>query len=69
MVVPIDAPVVRPVLVIDATEGVLLLQVPPVVGHARELVVPTQRFRLPVIGDGVLFTDTDIVARQPLPRV
>lgn len=69
MVVPTDAPVVRPVLVIEATEGVLLLHVPPVVGQARELVVPMQRFRLPVIGDGVLFTDTDIVARQPVPSV
>jgi hypothetical protein len=57
------------VLVIDATDGVLLVHEPPLVGHASELVVPTQRFRLPVIGDGVLLTDTDIVARQPVPRV
>ena len=66
---PTDAPVARPVLVTDATEGALLLHEPPVVGHAKALVVPIQRFRFPVIGDGVLFTDTDIVTRQPVPNV
>ncbi len=69
MVVPTDAPVARPVLVIDATDGVLLVQEPPPVGQARELVVPIQRLRLPVIGDGVLLTDTAIVVRHPVPNV
>lgn len=69
MVVPTDAPVTRPVLVIDATDGVLLVHDPPPVGQERELVVPMHRLRLPVIGDGVLLTDTAIVVRQPVPNV
>ena len=46
--VPEVNPVTKPVFVTDATEGLLLIQVPPVVGD-KLVVLPTQMEELPVI--------------------
>ena len=50
MAVPADMPVTRPVEVTVATDGLLLLHVPPGVASVNSVDVPTQVDVLPEIG-------------------
>lgn len=52
--VPTDTPVTMPVELTVATEGLLLLHVPPGVLSARAIVEPTQTPDAPVIGEIVV---------------
>jgi len=69
--VPTVAPAVtRPVASTDATEGALLLQVPPDVASLSWLVSPVQALKTPVIGEGefmVTVVDTAGVLVHPVP--
>jgi len=53
----------------DATEVVLLLQVPPVVASLNVVVAPPQIKAVPVIGVANAVTVTGVVARQPVGNV
>lgn len=63
-------PVTTPVLVIVATDGVPLLQEPPVVDSVKVVVVPVQRVVGPPIAatDGNEFTENTTVATA-VPQV
>lgn len=50
VVVPADIPVTTPVELTVATEGLLLLHVPPAVVSESVIVVPTQVEEAPMIG-------------------
>jgi hypothetical protein len=59
---PTDNPVTRPALLTEATRGLLLTQIPPVVGD-REVVVPISMVEFPVISNtGRALTTTVRVA-------
>jgi hypothetical protein len=65
--VPADTPVTRPALVTVATAGLLLTQVPPVVGD-KVVVLPTQMLVEPVmLTEGAAFTVTGAVGEETQP--
>jgi len=67
ILVPEAIPVTRPVpLPIVATEGRLLVHVPPGVGSTSVVVPPTHIFVVPTIVAGVAITLNDVVALQPV---
>lgn len=67
MAVPAVKPVTTPALVTEATEGLLLTQVPPVVGD-KVVVAPTQMVLEPVIlTAGVVLTVTPAVGAETHP--
>ena len=64
--VPSDAPVTNPEAEpTGATDGLILLHVPPVVPSVKVLVSPTQTPEVPEMGNGTGLTVTGIVALQP----
>ena len=70
--VPTETPVTTPVELTVATEGLLLLQVPPGVLSDSAMVEPTQTPEAPVIGDIEVLppvTVKVIVRKQPLGSV
>jgi hypothetical protein len=62
VVVPDAIPETMPVNPIVATEGTVLLHVPPKVASAKGVVVPTQTVEDPVILAGVALTVTGVTA-------
>lgn len=72
VVVPEEIPVTRPVAVLMiATDGVLLDQVPPETESARVTVAPAQRLAAPVIPDDTedgctVSSDTTLVGQPKL---
>ena len=52
-----------------ATEVLLLLQVPPAVASLNVVIKPMQTLAKPVITDGKGFTNTEVVAMQPVGNV
>jgi hypothetical protein len=69
--VPVESPVTKPVLVTDATDGLVLDQIPPVEGE-RVLVLPIQRLDAPVMdttGLAVTLMLADATAEQPFKLV
>ena len=66
---PAVAPVTKPVVLIVATAGVALVQVPPTVASANCVVKPTQTAAVPVIGAtvGTALTVTVCVAELVQP--
>ena len=73
MAVPITLPVTIPVLLIVATEPLLMLHTPPAVVSVKVVVALTQTKEVPVIPDttGSPFTVTTAltVVTQPAPLV
>ena len=70
MVVPKATPVTTPVPdPIVATVVALLLQVPPVTASVSVVFAPTQRAEAPMMADGVVYTCTIVVMRQPVGNV
>jgi hypothetical protein len=64
--VPAAIPVTTPVLIPTvAFAGALLVQIPPGVVEASDVVNPTQTLIVPVIGLGRGFTVTTLVAKHP----
>ena len=67
MIPPVTMPVPAPTV---ATDKLLLLQTPPLVGSVRVSVLPTQTFVDEAdMEDGFGFTLIIFVAAHPLPRV
>jgi hypothetical protein len=68
--VPIDMPVTIPVAnPTSATEGLLLLQVPPPVASLKVMLPPRHTVALPVTGEGNGSTIMDNVVKQPVGSV
>ncbi len=63
--VPTTTPVTIPVLAMVATEGALLLQVPPGSELDKVVVDPRQAIRIPLIAPGVAVTVTTATVLQP----
>lgn len=63
VVLPRAIPVTTPELLIVATEGLLLLQVPPDVASASVMVLPIHTLPGPVIA-ATAFTETALVTKQ-----
>jgi hypothetical protein len=64
--IPVTAPVEEEIF---ATEGLLLLHVPPLVVLVNVAVAPTQMLAAPIIESGRELTVTIAVAEQPEPSV
>lgn len=67
VLVPAVTPVMVPLVLIVATDGVLLLQVPPVVVLLTVVVCPTHTCSVPAIAAGSGFTVTVAVRIHPVP--
>lgn len=68
---PVEIPVTKPVLVTEATDGLVLDHIPPVDG-VRVLVLPIQRLEAPVMdttGLAVTLMLADATAEQPFTLV
>ena len=63
---PVTIPLVEPMV---ATDGLLLVHVPPVVGSVRVVVAPTHTNGVPPIVPGAVLTVTTAVAVQMPPVV
>jgi hypothetical protein len=57
-------PIIPPLLVV-ATAGLLLLQVPPGSAEKTEIAPPTQPVKVPVKAGGATFTVTEVETKQP----
>lgn len=70
VVVPADMPVATPVEdPMVATDGVLLVHVPPEGAPNSEVTAPVHTEAMPTIADGIGFTVTARVVLQPVARV
>ncbi len=67
--VPRLTPVTTPPASTEPTAGRVLLQVPPVVASASEVVLPIHICGLPVIASVGAFTVIVVVAKQPVGNV
>ena len=66
---PVEPPITNPVVTpIEAIVGVLLLQMPPVVGSVNVVELPEQTRSVPAIGAGAGLMVTRYVVRQPAPN-
>lgn len=68
VVVPAAKPVTMPELLIEATEVLELVQVPPLIASLRVVLVPVQILVEPVTGSGVEIIVTILLAEQPPPN-
>ena len=67
MVVPPVIPVTTPALLMLATPGALLLQVPPGTASLKLVVAPVHTDGTPDIAAGAMVTVTTVVAATPQP--
>jgi hypothetical protein len=67
VLVPAVTPVITPAVLMVATDGVLLLHVPPVVVLLTVVVSPAHTCSVPVMAAGSGFTVTVAVRIQPVP--
>ena len=67
VVVPAVTPVIMPAVLMVATDGVLLLHVPPMVVLLTVVVSPAHTCSVPVMVAGSGFTVTVAVRIQPVP--
>jgi hypothetical protein len=67
--VPMARPLTVPVGVTGATDGLLLLHVPPGVASLSVVIPPTHTAGSPVMGFGAAITLMIVVTLQPVPSV
>lgn len=69
LAVPADTPQTTPVEEPTVTVAELLLHVPPGVPSVSVVHVPTHMLKVPDIADGLGFTVTGVVVKQPVDEI